>query len=180
MSASRAARIRARSVMASVTSFTARPHQSPHGELVLDTLTHDIVGDGGENLRLDVLQREPVAGTRDGTLGDDRLASLLRLRLRLIVRLAAVEEVLTAPGVLDVFDADVDALPSDATTNLLREKQSLPSVASSRVYLPWEVSRMRARRKEGARATRTCLLTSTPTARGVTFHTMPVRPWYAR
>jgi len=30
--------------------------------------------------------------------------------------------------VLDVLDADVDALPSDATTDLLREKKSLASV----------------------------------------------------
>lgn len=79
-----------------------------------------------------------------------------------------------------MLDADVDALPSDATTDLLREEKFVGVSCELRVYLPCEVSRMRARRKEGARATRTCLLTSTPTARGVTFHTMPVRPWYAR
>ena len=43
---------------------------------------------------------------------------LVRSLVGLIVRLAAGEEVRAAVGVLHVLDADVDALPSDATTNL--------------------------------------------------------------
>jgi hypothetical protein len=42
----------------------------------------------------------------------------VRSLVGLIVRLAAGEEVRAAVGVLHVLDADVDALPSDATTNL--------------------------------------------------------------
>ena len=43
---------------------------------------------------------------------------LVRSLVGLIVRLAAGEEVRAAVGVLHVLDADVDAPPSDATTNL--------------------------------------------------------------
>ena len=43
---------------------------------------------------------------------------LVRSLVGLIVRLTAVEEVRAAVGVLHVLNADVDALPSDATTNL--------------------------------------------------------------
>lgn len=43
---------------------------------------------------------------------------LVRSLVGLVVRLAAGEEVRAAVGVLHVLDADVDALPSDATTNL--------------------------------------------------------------
>ena len=46
-------------------------------------------------------------------------ARLLRLHLGGIVSRTTLEEILTAPGVLDVLNADVDALPSDATTDLL-------------------------------------------------------------
>ena len=38
---------------------------------------------------------------------------------------ATVEEVLAAPGVQDVLDADVDALPSDAPTDLSREEERI-------------------------------------------------------
>jgi hypothetical protein len=86
--------------------------------LVLDALTHDIVRDGGEDLGLHVLQGETVAGPSHGALGDNLLASLVRRRLRRVVRRAALEEVVAALGVLDVLDADVNALPSDATTDL--------------------------------------------------------------
>ena len=50
---------------------------------------------------------------------------------------------------------------------------SAKSERNPAMFLPF-----RARSGPGSR--RTCLLSSTPTARGVTFHTMPVRPWYAR
>ena len=36
--------------------------------LVLDTLTNDVVGDGRQDLRLDVLQGETLTGTGDGAL----------------------------------------------------------------------------------------------------------------
>jgi hypothetical protein len=82
-----------------------------------------VVGDGRQDLCLDVLQGEPVAGPDVDALGDDGLACLLRLHLGGVVRRAAVEEVLAALGVLDVLDADVDALPSDAPVDLQREKR---------------------------------------------------------
>ena len=36
--------------------------------LVLDTLTNDVVGDGRQDLGLDVLQGETLTGTGDGAL----------------------------------------------------------------------------------------------------------------
>ena len=85
--------------------------------LVLDTLTHDIVRDGGEDGGLHVLQGEAFAGAGNGALGDDRLASLLRLHLSRVVLRATLEEILAAPGVLDVLDAHVQALAHHAVTD---------------------------------------------------------------
>lgn len=63
-----------------------------------------------------------TAHFREGGLrekGGVLTASLLRLHLGGIVLRATLEKVLTALGVLDVLNPDVDALPSDAPTDLL-------------------------------------------------------------
>lgn len=77
-----------------------------------------VIRDRRQDLGLDVLKGETLPGATDSTLGANGLASLLRLNLRGIVLSATLEEVITALGVLNVLNADVDALPSDATTNL--------------------------------------------------------------
>jgi hypothetical protein len=43
--------------------------------------------------------------------------------VRRVVRRATLEELLAAPGVHDVLDAHVDALPSDPPTDLSREEE---------------------------------------------------------
>ena len=60
------------------------------------------------------LKKRAGLGRDEGAL----TSRLVRSLVGLIVRLAAGEEVRAAVGVLHVLDADVDALPSDATTNL--------------------------------------------------------------
>jgi hypothetical protein len=60
------------------------------------------------------LEKKTGLGRDEGAL----TSRLVRSLVGLIVRLAAGEEVRAAVGVLHVLDADVDALPSDATTNL--------------------------------------------------------------
>ena len=67
-----------------------------------------------EESSLRICKKRAGLGRDEGAL----TSRLVRSLVGLIVRLAAGEEVRAAVGVLHVLDADVDALPSDATTNL--------------------------------------------------------------
>ena len=67
-----------------------------------------------EESSLHIWKKMTGLGRDEGAL----TSRLVRSLVGLIVRLAAGEEVRAAVGVLHVLDADVDALPSDATTNL--------------------------------------------------------------
>ena len=67
-----------------------------------------------EESSLRIWKKMTCLGRDEGAL----TSRLVRSLVGLIVRLTAVEEVRAAVGVLHVLNADVDALPSDATTNL--------------------------------------------------------------
>ncbi len=61
-----------------------------------------------------------------------------------------------------------------------RLQQSATALAPTPALLPAQLSAAHrsTARERGCLKQRTCLFTSTPTARLVTFHTMPVLPWY--
>lgn len=66
-----------------------------------------------------LLDGEGSVGLSDDSLGDDLLVSLLSLLLGLVVETDPVEEIFPGGGLLDVLNADVDALGDDPVADLL-------------------------------------------------------------
>ena len=111
-------------------------------DLVLHAFTQDVVRDRRQELRLDFLEGETRTRlARDLTLRRDLLASQVSLVVRLVVRFATSDEILTASRMLHVLDAHVDALTSNATADLLvdlhthRARRHVPHLTRSALVL---------------------------------------------
>ena len=94
-------------------------------------------------------------------------ASLLGLMLDLIVFLAPLQKLLLAARGLDVLDTHMNSLGHDPA--IVLQHHGLVKIMAPTTGLLQSAC---------LRPYPTCLLTTTPTARFVTFHTLPVRPWY--
>ena len=125
------------------------------------SLDDELVWDWGDDLWLGQdADSVSLTGLLVDALDIDKGAGGLGLSNGLVVGDDTVQETLTRLGVLDVLNADIDALGDDATADLeLYYKYS--------IYGRWG--------KENSILTR--LLTMTPTARRVTLKTRPVVPW---
>lgn len=83
-----------------------------------------VVGDGGDGLGSGTLDEVSLTGHEGLTLQVEVDTLLLSLALLLGVLLDTLDEVLTGAGVLDVLDADVDALLEVAVADDLVEEDT--------------------------------------------------------
>merc|ERR1719461_1902548 len=86
--------------------------------MLTDVLTDELVSDWSDQLWDIVLGRDCV-GLTGLTLEGDPLAGLIGCLLLLVVGLDTVEELLTALGVLDVLNTNVDPLGEDLSAHAL-------------------------------------------------------------
>ena len=114
--------------MLSVDTITEHIHTSPITVfdarvffMLTDVLTDELVSDWRDQLWDIVLGRDCVglAGLTGLTLEGNPLAGLIGCLLLLVVGLDTVEELLTALGVLDVLNTNVDPLGEDLSAHTL-------------------------------------------------------------